>query len=134
MTTIFLDCNIFIYLKDPLSAYYQQTLNLLARFHSNSKFVTTPYVLNELHYFYLREKNVTVATKRLNNIINSKLVYIKDQEIAKKDLQQIFSISTTYNLKTLDAFHAYYCKKLKIKQIATYDTDFKRIPWLSVIN
>jgi len=41
-------------------------------------------------------------------------------------------MSAKYNLKTSDAYHAYYCKKEKIKQIATFDSDFKNIPWLKI--
>lgn len=133
MSRVLIDANIFIYLHDNQSPHYQPALDILESLTlNNHQGFFTPYILNEIHYHYLKHYNHETAISRTNNILAMPNLECIDLALTAGDLKKIFSLACKYHLKTFDAFHAYYCKKLKIKSIATFDPDFKSVPWLKI--
>ena len=48
-------------------------------------------------------------------------------------VERAYTIISTYNLLPNDAIIAATCEHYGIKSIATFDKDFKRIPWLNTV-
>ena len=49
------------------------------------------------------------------------------------DLDELINVVTQYHLPPNDGQIAITCKHYKIETIATFDEDFKRMPWLKTI-
>ncbi|MFH1407863.1 MAG: type II toxin-antitoxin system VapC family toxin [Patescibacteria group bacterium] len=131
---IFLDANILIYSQDPNSLFFKQSVAILKKSveEGNEMFVS-PYILNEVHFFFTKQAGNNSARKIVNGILKYPSLIFVDIAFTLKDIRSVFRLSAKYSLKTFDAFHAYYCKKLKIKTIATFDKDFRKLPWLKVV-
>lgn len=115
--------------------FYEQACNLVHEFSNRNEIgIITPYILNELHYFFLRKDGQEVALRLCKDILKMKRIALIDLELVSTDVIDILGLAKKYNLKTFDAYHAYYCKKLGIKKIATFDSDFKKIKWLKVVD
>jgi predicted nucleic acid-binding protein len=133
MNSVFLDANILLYAKNKNSAFHERATDVLESLsEENIIGYVTPYVLNEVHYVILKVHNQKLAQVHLAEILDLPNLKLVDFTFSIKDITAICSLATKYHLKTFDAFHAYYCKKLKIKSIATFDQDFKSIPWLNI--
>jgi len=133
MNKVFIDTNVLLYLIDKSSIFNLESEVLLASLPKvNSIGIINPYIINEFHYQTCKQYTKTDAIQITNEILKLENIQYKDIEFTKTDVIKIAKISDKYNLKTFDAYHAYYCKKEKIKQMATFDSDFKNIPWLKI--
>ena len=133
MSKVFIDTNILIYSIDPDSIRHQEAVSILKSLVlQNKEKIITPFVINEAHYFYIKTVGREEARKIVEKILDSPILKLVDLELSVKDLKNILKISHKYKLKTFDSFHAYYCKKLRIKNIATFDPDFKKISWIEI--
>lgn len=131
MTKVFIDANIVIYFFDPASPLHSQAVDFLSNLPlRNAHGVLSPYVLNEIHYHYLKKYSPQLANQRISYFMSLPHMTLADISLTMNDLKNVFSLSEKYRLKTFDAFHAYYCKKLGIKKIATFDEDFDRVTFL----
>lgn len=130
---VFVDTNILIYIQDKTSIKYEESVDIFIKLnHEKKQMVISPFVVNELHYHYLKNYGFDFSKKACLDVISFRFIKLLDFEMKQNDLKICLEIANKYNLKTFDSYHAYYCKKLKIKQIATFDDDFKRIPWLKI--
>jgi len=131
---IFLDANILIYSQDPNSLFFKQSVAILKKsVEEGNEMSVSPYILNEVHFFLVKQTENDTAYKIVNKILKYPNLKFVDIKFTLKDMKSVLTLSTKYSLKTFDAFHAYYCKKLNIKTIATFDKDFRKIPWLKVV-
>ena len=70
------------------------------------------------------------ALEKVNSFIRDfKITILRDYQ----DPQELVSTILQYKLLPNDAQIAITCKYNNIKKIATFDEDFKQIPWLEVI-
>lgn len=133
MNKIFIDTNIFIYNSDSNSRLYQKSNAILVSLIKNKiTGIITLNVINELHYFFLKKYNHKKAENLTLNILKLPNIKLKSMGTNRKDIQNALKLATKYKLKTFDAFHAYYCKKEKIKEIATFDKDFANLSFLKI--
>ena len=131
MTDIFIDTNIIIYYQDTSSPFCPIATQILESLNSPDKNgIITPWVINEIHYLYLRSKGYKEAKQVVNKLLKAPGLRLVDIPLDSTAINTVTTLSEKYHLKTFDAFHAYYCKKLKIKHIASFDQDFKPVPWL----
>ena len=132
---IFIDSNVLLYFLSSIPAQHVPAKALVGGLYVYEETgIISPYVVNEVHYIFSKQtKNLKEARKACNDVLSLSGIKLIDLKLDKADMQKIFDLSIKYNLKTTDAFHAYYCKKLKIKRFATFDTDFDKISWLKVI-
>lgn len=130
---IFIDTNILLYLFEQPSKFQDLSEKILQSLSTfNQIGIINSYVINEFHYSIIkaqRTKNVESSIEKALTIPN---IEYKDIKFTQNDILEIAKISAKHNLKTFDAYHAYYCKKEKIKHIATFDSDFKNIAWLKI--
>lgn len=132
---IFVDTNVFISAFNLDSQFFKNASDLINTFEIKNQIgIVTPYVLNEAHYFFLKNYGQEDAFVLSKGIFGIKGIFLVDLELNSSDVVDILKLAKKYNLKTFDAYHAYYCKKLGIKKIATFDNDFKKIKWLKVVN
>jgi predicted nucleic acid-binding protein len=131
MTDIFTDANILLYYSFQNSPHFQASHYFLRSLSKNA--ITgyiTPYVLNEIHYNLIKNLDHQSAEDQIKIILKLPNINLVDLSLSVQDINAITNLSTKYRLKTFDAFHAYTCKKLKLKYIATFDPDFDRLPFL----
>lgn len=132
---VFLDANIFIDSLNNESARYMKASAFMEGLGVKEEIgVITSYIINELHYYFFRTDGKKESFNICSSIIKMDRIQIEDILFDKACLVEIMEISRQYNLRTFDAYHAFYCKKLGIKKIATFDKDFKKIPWLEVVS
>lgn len=133
MTKVFIDTNIFIYAHDLESPHHQESVNILiSLLKKNYQMLTTPYVINELHFFYLRKYGHKRAKSLVKKVLSTPDLILMDELLTKKDILNICKLAVENKLKTFDAYHAYFCKKQRVKQIATFDNDFAKLPWVNI--
>jgi len=131
---IFVDTNVFISAFNLDSQFFKSASNLINMLDTKNKIgVVTPYVINEAHYFFLRKYGQEIAFALCKGLLSMKRINLIDLVLSSSDVIDILDLAKRYNLKTFDAYHAYYCKKLGIKKIATFDKDFEKIKWLKVV-
>ncbi len=81
------------------------------------------------------DSNILMGYTLLQSFLNElydedRLVYLPvTLEVAREAL----TIATNYGLLPNDALIAATCKHYNINTIATFDEDFKRIPWLTIV-
>ena len=135
MSKVFIDSNILIYSQDSDSQYFNRVKEILTRLAQDRRAgVITPFVVNEIHYFYSKIYDFRKAKDLTQKVLSIPNIELVNNYFNHSDLRKIFSLSIRYKLRTFDAFHAYTCKKNQIKQIATFDQDFTRVKWLQIIN
>ena len=132
---IFIDSNIFINFFNKNFEFFKQAREIFENLGINGQIgIITPYVINELHYFFLKRNGQKIAFEICKDILNMKRISLMDLKLDSSDVLNTVSIANKHNLKTFDAYHAFYCKKLGIKKIATFDEDFKKVPGLKIID
>lgn len=130
---VFIDTNVLIYNQNKKSILYLEAHTVLQEIvREQHQGVITPYVINELHYYYLKHKNYSRAKSIVDKIFKYPQIKFLDMKLSQTDMSEIIQLSTKYRLRTFDAYHAYYCRKLKIRKIATFDTDFANLPWVKI--
>lgn len=133
MSKVFIDANVIIYSRDSTAIYHRESQLIIKQIvQLKLQGVVSPWVINEVHYQMIKTIGYEKAAKRINDIFISPDIKLVDIALTLLDLKAIMRMSLKHHLKTFDAFHAYYCKKMKIKYIATFDSDFKRLPWLKL--
>ena len=131
---IFIDTDVFISVFNLDSQFFKSASGLISTLEIKNKIgVVSPYVINEAHYFFLRKYGQEIALRLCQDILKMKRIALIDLELSSTDVVDILGLAKKYNLKTFDAYHAYYCKRLGIKKIATFDNDFKKIKWLKIV-
>src|SRR3972149_6895895 len=131
MTKIFIDSNIFLYHATSDDPHHKASILLLNSLVYNHHLgLISPYVINEVHYINIKKIGYQKAKTVILNIFEIPRIQLIDLILSTQDIKSICRISSKYKLKTSDSYHAYYCKKLNIKTIATFDTDFDKLPWL----
>ena len=146
---VFLDTNIFynILFETQLT---METRRILKEY-ADAEYMTSFIVVNELLYIstfkYYRDKGFIKGKLSLRKIlekhgypqqiIDGVKGLLKDLGVIvlrdRLDLEELIDVITKYNLLPNDAQIAITCKYYNINTIATFDKDFKRIPWLKTI-
>ncbi len=127
---IFIDTNIILYSISEEAKEHEESIEIIRNIYKRGVGIVSPLVINEAHYNLCKQFGKERTLKYLLGFLEASDIEISNLSLNKNDIKAILKISYEYNLKTTDAFHAYHCKKLKIKQIASFDSDFKKIPWL----
>jgi len=131
---IFLDSNVLISLKEKESVFINKSLKILEDIiKNNQQGVINSYVINEIHYFYSKHSTKANASNVIKSLFAISNLKYEDISLNKEDIFEILKLANKHNLETFDAYHAFYCKKLGIKKIATFDEDFKKVPSLKII-
>lgn len=128
---VFIDSNVLIYAKNKDSLKYKKSRIVLRKMVKESMIgVITPYVVNEVHYSFIRDFGKIHAGNFIKDILSIPNTQLVDISLDANAIFSIVKLSKLYNLRTFDAYHAYYCKYLGITKIATFDKDFERVKFL----
>ena len=131
MSDVFVDANVIVYYQDTTSPFCQRATEVLeSLIDEGHRGIITPWVINEIHYLYLRAKGQEKAKKVIESMLKIPSLELVDMSLSIQDIKGVIAMAAKYRLKTFDAFHAYYCKRLKIKEIASFDRDFERVAGL----
>ncbi len=134
MTRVFVDTNVLLYFSDKQSEFHYQVINLFAQFvEQKFQMVITPFVLNELHYCYFRKFGAQRAAQLTNAVFQLPGFVMEDVTLQQADIVELGELAQQYNLRTFDAMHVLYCKKLGIKKIFSYDKHFDKVQGLERI-
>jgi len=147
---VFLDSNV-------ITSYFSGDERALAILESDYTFAITDIVYSEVAFNLLRAKyfekhgrysfyGMKKALARLEDYLVEAYSLIEEflQELEKQDrlcflpvtretAREANEIARKYGLLPNDALIAAVCRSHGIKTIATFDEDFRRIPWLKVI-
>jgi len=123
---MFLDANIFIHAYyDSKNKQSQLSKSLLSRVLSGeSNACTSVLVLNEVHYFFLKEFGAEKANKIFSNILNYKNLEILP---VNKDTLSFVEQYVNAGLETSDAFHVAVMKANNLSTMCSYDKAFDKI-------
>jgi len=134
MTKLFIDVNIFVYAFSPQSEFHKKSVQILEKLVTEGREgIITPFVLNELHYFFWKKRSKDEAQEIIEKILLIPRVSLVNYIFDKGSIRDLMSLSREFGLKPFDAYHAFYCKMLDVTYIATFDKHFKKIPWLKTI-
>lgn len=132
----FVDTNIFIRIltnDDPLKA--QQCIAYFAGLRRVDFLVTSSMNIAEvvwlLDSFYgLSKKEIYEKIKELKKTRGLKIIASPDGVLLEKATQLSFKTNTDF----IDCYNALLMKKERIKDILTYDSDFKKFAWVNIIS
>ncbi len=148
--TLFIDSNIFIHLLYEGSKATQAE-EVLERY---TLLTTSMAVVDEVLHFIIRrealkhysvrkaydlrklihKRGIAFALDQINKYLSLlEELYIKILPDPEIPLRQLVDVMSTYKLTPKDAIIALTCRQYGISRIATFDEDFKRIPWLKVV-
>ncbi len=131
MKTLYLDTNIFLYLANKTSLYYKNCLAFIEYCQTNNiNLATSVETFQEIiHYSknvkQLQEgiKTVKIATGLVDTILS----------IDKSTIEIFLEKAAKYrNVKSRDLIHLSSCIENNIKNIVTYDREFKRFKEVKV--
>ena len=147
---LFLDTNAILYYLHDVKPYSQLVENIISE---EDRLYTSIRVLDEAVFAIVRTKAwVKLGIRRIERLreyirvngyvffeedINKLHEFLKEIEAViiedKATFEELVEISKKFRLLPADALIALTCKYYGIKNILTFDEDFKRIPWLHVI-
>jgi len=134
MEYYFIDTNIFLrYLTNDDPAKAERIEKLFERAErENMMLITSHLVIAELVWTlesYYKLKPLQIEELILK-IINTSFIELPEEDL----IIQALDLYVTQNIDFIDAYNAYFMRKMKIGQIYTYDTKhFKRAPWIQVL-
>jgi len=134
MEYYFIDTNIFLcYLTNDDPAKAERIEKLFERAErENIMLITSHLVIAELvwtleSYYKLKPSQIE---ELILKIINTSFIELPDEDL----IIQALDLYVTQNIDFIDAYNAYFMRKMEIGQIYTYDTKhFKRAPRVKVL-
>ncbi len=130
---IFIDSNIPMYLigaEHPLKVRSHELVDSLVRMRR--RLVTSAGVLQEICHRYSsqsRREWLQSAFDTVHGIVDQIFPVTPEDVVTSKDLLLSYT-----KLSARDALHASVMKNLGIEEIATFDSDFDQIPWVTRVS
>lgn len=121
---IYADANLFVY-----AAIGESKSNKAIAFVENNRFqlATSPLTIDEVAWVVWRKKSFEHSALFCEGLMKSGMRILRaDYQTAANALQ----IMREFRLKPRDAFHAATMRLNGIKQIASEDKDFDKVPWI----
>ncbi len=130
---IFIDANIFMYAGGKASPQLKPCQKFLEHVISASsakkeKYSTNTEVLQEILHRYLSLEFRDLAFKMVDSILGLGMVVLPVTEQDIRHAKVILSHEASLSVR--DAIHAAVMQTNGIQDIATYDRDFDRLPWI----
>ncbi len=155
-SSVFIDANIFIYYVTEHPQFVDSCEKLIEKMDKGEvSGMSSLFVLNEvLHKMmmlevckkynkdmgqaiqYLRKKPEAISTLHRTRKNIQEITAIRGLrivEVSSQLLESAVEISWKYGLLTTDAFHVATMKKYGITDIATFDNDFRRVEFITVM-
>jgi len=146
---LFLDTNIIVYYLHGIEPY----ATIIETYLQSEELVTSLRVIDEALFTLVRMKAWRdLGIKRIEDlrkyresrgyrdfegVISALSEFIErlSVEILRDEgsYKELVEVATRYNLMPSDALIAITCRRYGINTIATFDEDFKRVPWLRVV-
>src|SRR3989344_7683693 len=96
---IFIDSNIFINFFNKNFEFFKQAREIFENLGINGQIgIITPYVINELHYFFLKRNGQKIAFEICKDILNMKRISLMDLKLDSSDVLNTVSIANKHNL------------------------------------
>ena len=147
---LFLDTNAIIYYLHDVKPYSQVVEDIIS---SEDELYTSIRVIDEAIFTIVRTKAwLELGIRRIEKLreyirihcyiiyeaeLNELTTLLKDAKVTvlddKATPQELIDVARKYHLLPTDALIALTCKHYGIGRILTFDEDFKRVPWLTVI-
>jgi len=147
---LFLDTNAIIYYLHDVKPFSQIVEDIIS---SEDELYTSIRVIDEAVFTIVRTKAwLELGIRRIEKLreyikthgyeffeveINELTTLLKDAEVTvledKVTLQELIDTARKYRLLPADALIAQTCKHYGIGRILTFDEDFRRVPWLTVL-
>ncbi|MBN1162151.1 type II toxin-antitoxin system VapC family toxin [Patescibacteria group bacterium] len=137
---IFLDTNFLIASQLKKHIFHEKAKNVLEQMYlENSHPVTHSIVFDEFWYVLKGIENSKSSVYKKMKLVTEKVFMFKNFCLLQTSLNQTELIDTLdlaekYKLRPRDAIIAEIMKKEDIHRIASFDSDFKKIPALKVIH
>jgi len=133
-----IDTNILVYNFDNSEKIkHEKTLKILDLcWKKEAKYAISTQNLSEFFTIVTEKITNPLSKKEAKNIIQ-KIIELSNfiiLEIKPKTIISAINISEKYGIKYWDALIAATMKENQIFNIYTEDKDFKKIPWLNVVN
>jgi len=138
---IFLDTSFLIASQQKTHFFYEKTKSLLAEFYKNNKILVAHtlvfdefwYVFMGLHKDYSSSKMNKLLVESTNKVFEFPNFKMIKTPFLKEDLLDTLGFIYKYNLRPRDGLIINIMKKEGIKKIASFDTDFDKIPGITRI-
>ena len=147
---LFLDTNAIIYYLHDVKPYSQVVEDIIS---SEDELYTSIRVIDEAIFTIVRTKAwLELGIRRIEKLreyirihgyvifeaeFNELTTLLKDAKVTvlddKATPQELVDVARKYHLLPADALIALTCKHYGIGRILTFDEDFKRVPWLTII-
>ena len=133
MNTTYFDANIFIYMADARSPYFQQIYELTSHLHNKGiKIITSTETIQEIIHVSKKEKQYKEGLKIAEHTLQAIDAILPVQ----KDTIKIFlKKNEKYRLnESRDVLHLAVCLENNIDTIITYDNGFKNFTEIKAYN
>ncbi len=147
---LFLDTNAIIYYLHDVKPYSQVVEDIIS---SEDELYTSIRVIDEAIFTIVRTKAwLELGIRRIEKLrehvktngygifeveLNELTTLLKDAKVTvledKATTQELINTARKYHLLPADALIALTCRHYGIQGILTFDEDFKRVPWLTVL-
>ena len=147
---LFLDTNAIIYYLHDVKPYSQAVEDIIS---SEDELYTSIRVIDEAMFTIVRTKALLkLGIWRIEKLrehikthgygifeveLNELTTLLKDAKVTvledKATTQELINTARKYHLLPADALIALTCRHYGIDRILTFDEDFKRVPWLTVL-
>lgn len=143
--SIFLDTSFLVASQVVGHTFSKRTIDLRMRFiNDDFTLYTSPLVFDEFWYVLLglaKSINVSMASndlyshleKATKNILTFKNLNFVEIGDSKKELLKVIDIMKDFRLRPRDALIVAIMRKYKIKNLASFDSDFDRVTGISRI-
>ncbi|MCE4601536.1 MAG: PIN domain-containing protein [Desulfurococcales archaeon] len=147
---LFLDTNAIIYYLHDVKPYSQAVEDMVS---SEDELYTSIRVIDEAVFTIVRTKAwLELGIRRIEKLreyikthgykffeaeLNELTTLLKDAKVTvledKAKPQELIDTARKHRLLPADALIALTCKHYGIERILTFDEDFKRVPWLTIL-
>ncbi|MCE4605168.1 MAG: PIN domain-containing protein [Desulfurococcales archaeon] len=147
---LFLDTNAIIYYLHDVKPYSQVVEDIVS---SEDELYTSIRVIDEAIFTIVRTKAwLELGIRRIEKLreyvkthgygifeeeLNELTTLLEDAKVTvledKATPKELIDVARKYRLLPADALIAQTCRHYGIERILTFDEDFKRVPWLTVL-
>ena len=147
---LFLDTNAIIYYLHDVKPFSQLVEDIIS---GEDELYTSIRVIDEAVFTIVRTKAwLELGIRRIEKLreyikthgygifeegLNELTTLLEDAKVAvledKATPQELIDVARKYHLLPADALIAQTCKHYGIERVLTFDEDFKRVPWLTVL-
>ncbi|MBI5798202.1 type II toxin-antitoxin system VapC family toxin [Candidatus Woesearchaeota archaeon] len=133
--TIFIDASIFCAYANTNDVHHKKAKEILKRYiiERQEQAITSEYIFDETVTVALRKANKNLANEIGQHLLNSEYKIAKVDQICFEEAWKLFQEEKN-NFSFTDCTCIILMRKLGIKQIATFDKEFKKIKEIQVID